>query len=136
MMLSAVLPHVVKNAKFDYFDIIALCWLMIGMWWGRKRGMSQEVLPLLQWLGILAAGGLLYAPFGLAIHNSIRFSMLWADITAYLLIAMGVHLMDNLDLESLAAACAEERRWDFLLTVAPLVLRRGTASPVNPIAVF
>ncbi len=50
--------------------------------------------------------------------------------------AMGVHLMDNLDLESLAAACAEERRWDFLLTVAPLVLRRGTASPVNPIAVF
>ena len=50
--------------------------------------------------------------------------------------AMGVHLMDNLDLETLAAACAEERRWDFLLTVAPLVLRRGTASPVNPIAVF
>jgi uncharacterized membrane protein required for colicin V production len=93
MMLSAVLPHVVKNAKFDYFDIIALCWLMIGMWWGRKRGMSQEVLPLLQWLGILAAGGLLYAPFGLAIHNSIRFSILWADITAYLLIAMGVHLL-------------------------------------------
>jgi kynurenine formamidase len=50
--------------------------------------------------------------------------------------AMGVHLMDNLDLDALGAACAEERRWDFLLTVAPLVLRRGTASPVNPIAVF
>jgi len=50
--------------------------------------------------------------------------------------AMGVHLMDNLDLDALAAACAEERRWAFLLTVAPLVLRRGTASPVNPIAVF
>ena len=38
--------------------------------------------------------------------------------------------------DSLAIACAEERRWAFLLTVAPLVLRRGTASPVNPIAVF
>jgi len=50
--------------------------------------------------------------------------------------AMGVHLMDNLDLDALASACAEERRWAFLLTVAPLVLRRGTASPVNPIAVF
>ena len=49
---------------------------------------------------------------------------------------MGVHLMDNLDLDALADACAEERRWEFLLTVAPLVLRRGTASPVNPIAVF
>jgi len=50
--------------------------------------------------------------------------------------AMGVHLMDNLDLDALADACAEERRWEFLFTVAPLVLRRGTASPVNPIAVF
>ena len=49
---------------------------------------------------------------------------------------MGVHLMDNLDLDALADACAQERRWEFLLTVAPLVVRRGTASPVNPIAVF
>jgi kynurenine formamidase len=52
------------------------------------------------------------------------------------IVAMGVHLMDNLDLDALADACAEERRWEFLLTVAPLVIRRGTASPVNPIAVF
>src|SRR5580704_962297 len=50
--------------------------------------------------------------------------------------AMGVHLLDNLDLEALADACSEEQRWAFLLTVAPLILRRGTGSPVNPIAVF
>jgi hypothetical protein len=52
------------------------------------------------------------------------------------IVAMGLHLMDNLDLDALATACAEESRWEFLFTVAPLVLRRGTASPVNPIAVF
>jgi len=52
------------------------------------------------------------------------------------IVAMGIHLMDNLDLDDLAVACAEEGRWEFLLTVAPLVLHRGTASPVNPIAVF
>ena len=52
------------------------------------------------------------------------------------IVAMGIHLMDNLDLDALADVCAEERRWEFLFTVAPLVLRRGTASPVNPIAVF
>jgi kynurenine formamidase len=52
------------------------------------------------------------------------------------IVALGLHLLDNLDLDALADACAEERRWEFLLTVAPLVLRRGTASPVNPIAVF
>ncbi|HXN61764.1 MAG TPA: cyclase family protein [Acidimicrobiales bacterium] len=52
------------------------------------------------------------------------------------IVAMGLHLMDNLDFDQLAVACAEEGRWAFFLTVAPLVLRRGTASPVNPIAVF
>jgi kynurenine formamidase len=52
------------------------------------------------------------------------------------IVALGIHLMDNLDFDALAGACAEEGRWEFLLLVAPLVLRRGTASPVNPIAVF
>ena len=52
------------------------------------------------------------------------------------IVAMGLHLLDNLDLEALAAACAEEQRAAFLLTVAPLILRGGTASPVNPIATF
>ena len=49
---------------------------------------------------------------------------------------MGLHLLDNLDLEALSAACRDEGRWTFLLTVAPLVIRRGTGSPVNPIALF
>jgi len=57
-------------------------------------------------------------------------------IHTVVIVAMGVHLLDNLDLDALATACAEEQRWEFLFTVAPLVLRRGTASPVNPIALF
>ncbi|MFJ3922211.1 cyclase family protein [Streptomyces sp. NPDC090022] len=50
--------------------------------------------------------------------------------------ALGVHLMDYLDLEELAALCAELGRWDFLCTVAPLRLPAATGSPVNPIAVL
>jgi len=57
-------------------------------------------------------------------------------IHTVVIVAMGVHLLDNLDLDALTTACADEARWEFLLTVAPLVLRRGTASPVNPIALF
>jgi kynurenine formamidase len=52
------------------------------------------------------------------------------------LVAMGVHLLDNLYLEDLAKACAEEKRWEFFLTVAPLKIVGGTGSPVNPIATF
>jgi kynurenine formamidase len=50
--------------------------------------------------------------------------------------AMGVVLMDCLNLDDLAQAAAAERRWEFLLTVAPLVLSHGTGTPVNPVAVF
>lgn len=79
--------------KFDYFDIAAVCWLIIGLLWGRKRGISQELLPLLQWIAIVLAAGLLYEPFGLFIHKSTFFTPLWSNVTAYVLIAGGVHLI-------------------------------------------
>ncbi|MYJ01458.1 MAG: cyclase family protein [Chloroflexi bacterium] len=49
---------------------------------------------------------------------------------------MGVHLIDNARLGPLGEACAERSRWEFLLTIAPLRLVGGTASPINPIAMF
>jgi kynurenine formamidase len=49
---------------------------------------------------------------------------------------IGLHLLDNAQLDDLADACAERRRWTVHLTLAPLRLRRGTASPVNPIALL
>jgi kynurenine formamidase len=52
------------------------------------------------------------------------------------LVAMGLWLIDNMDLESLGQACASRRRWEFMLTLAPLRLLNATGSPVNPIALF
>jgi len=52
------------------------------------------------------------------------------------LVGMGVHLLDNCELDRLAQACAGLGRWEFQLTVAPLLLEQGTGSPVNPIAVL
>jgi hypothetical protein len=49
---------------------------------------------------------------------------------------MGLPLVDNAELEMLARVCEEHNRWTFQLTVAPLVISRGTGSPVNPIALF
>jgi kynurenine formamidase len=52
------------------------------------------------------------------------------------LVAMGLWLIDNANLEDVARACSERRRWEFMLTVAPLRLLATTGSPVNPIALF
>jgi kynurenine formamidase len=55
---------------------------------------------------------------------------------SFALVYLGVHVFDNFDLEALAEAAQARKRWEFLLTVAPLAIRGGTGSPVNPIAVF
>ena len=54
----------------------------------------------------------------------------------FTLVYLGVHLLDNCDLEALAEAAAARKRWEFLLTAAPLPIRGGTGSPLNPIATF
>ena len=45
------------------------------------------------------------------------------------LAAMGMQLLDNQNLEQLAEACASRRRWEFLLTIAPLRLVRYGKCP-------
>lgn len=50
--------------------------------------------------------------------------------------AYGVALLDNSLLQPLAEVCAEEGRYEFMLTINPLKVIGGTGSPVNPIAVF
>ena len=50
--------------------------------------------------------------------------------------AMGIHLLDYLQLEGLARQCETERRWEFMFAAAPLRLARGTGSPLNPTAIF
>jgi kynurenine formamidase len=49
---------------------------------------------------------------------------------------MGVHLIDNADLDAVAATAARLGRYEFQFVMGPLVLKRGTASPVNPLAIF
>jgi kynurenine formamidase len=50
--------------------------------------------------------------------------------------AMGVHLLDYLQLEDLLAACERLGRWEFLFVGAPLRIAGGTGSPLNPVALF
>lgn len=55
---------------------------------------------------------------------------------ALVLVALGMCLLDNLDLDPLAATVTEKGRVTFLLTGAPLRVVGGTGSPMNPLAVF
>jgi kynurenine formamidase len=98
---------------------------------GLAAGLDASCLPWLRARDVATLGS-----DGISDVIPSRVDAVFMPIHTIAIVAMGIHLMDNLDLDALAWACNEERRWEFLLTVAPLVLRRGTASPVNPIAVF
>ncbi len=49
--------------------------------------------------------------------------------------AMGLPLIDNLSLARLGQQCAEDGTWEFLFTMGPLRIVKGTGCPVNPVAV-
>jgi kynurenine formamidase len=52
------------------------------------------------------------------------------------LVMMGVHLIDNADLDPLSEKCERDGRYEFLFSLLPLILEHGTASPANPVAMF
>ena len=95
---------------------------------GKDAGLDASVIPWLkkQDIAILASDHPQYvSPSEVpgAIHD-------------FALVSLGIHLIDNCDLEALSAAAAARKRWEFLLTGAPLPIKGGTGSPLNPIATF
>jgi kynurenine formamidase len=52
------------------------------------------------------------------------------------LVALGLYIFDNCDLEQISQEAAKRKRWAFLVTAAPLAVPGGSGSPINPIAMF
>jgi kynurenine formamidase len=59
-----------------------------------------------------------------------------APLHVLTLVAMGMPLFDNMDLEEISREAATRSRHTFLFMAAPLNIRGGTGSPLNPLAVF
>jgi kynurenine formamidase len=57
-------------------------------------------------------------------------------IHALVLVAMGMPIFDNLDLEAVSREAARRNRWEFLVTASPAAVPGATGSVLNPIATF
>jgi kynurenine formamidase len=105
----------------------------VGPWDVTKQaaGLDASCIPWLKQRDVAVLGGESpqdAAPpggdlTGLPVHN-------------FALVYLGVQLIDNASLDAVSEAAAARSRWEFQVTVAPLPLRGGTGSPVNPIATF
>ena len=67
--------------------------------------------------------------------QSVMPSELGRAVHDFSIIYLGLHMLDNADLEALADACAARNRWQSRRGLAAPYCR-GTGSPVNPIATF
>ena len=97
----------------------------------RRSGPSATMIPWLRQRDVALLGG--DTPPSVAPSDAEGET---GAVHDFALVYLGVHVFDNVDLEALAEAAAVRKRWEFLLTVAPLAIRGGTGSPVNPIATF
>jgi kynurenine formamidase len=95
---------------------------------GRSAGLDPSVIPWLKQRDV--------ALLGSDHPQYVSPSNLPGAVHDFALLYLGVHLFDNLDLEALGDAAAARNRWEFLLTAAPLPIRGGTGSPLNPIGTF
>jgi kynurenine formamidase len=95
---------------------------------GASAGLHPSVIPWLKKRDI--------ALLGSDHPQYVSPSNLRGAVHDFALVHLGVHLFDNCDLEALADAAAARKRWEFMLTAAPLPIRGGTGSPLNPIATF
>ncbi|MEE2638677.1 MAG: cyclase family protein [Acidobacteriota bacterium] len=52
------------------------------------------------------------------------------------IVGLGMPILDNLDLDTVAREANTRERWEFMFVGAPLKVRGGTGSPLNPLAIF
>ena len=119
-------------------DALVLRW---GKWARRAQvgaqpgdeaaGLDNSVIPWLKKrdIGLLVweTAGYNPQPPGDLVRNALH---------NFVLEILGVHILDRADLEAVSQAAAARKRWEFMLTVAPLAIPNGTGSPVNPLAIF
>ena len=77
---------------FNWFDLVLVVVLIMGVFRGRKRGMSEELMSVLQWVGIVIACSIAYQPLGAWLADVSLMSQLMSDVVAYLVTAVGVAL--------------------------------------------
>jgi len=96
-----------------------------------RAGWHVACLPWLHERGVALIG----CDTAQDVHPS-GYAGLRSPVHAVGIVAMGLWLLDNCDLEPLAARCEADARYAFLFSLAPLRIAGATGSPVNPLALF
>jgi hypothetical protein len=80
----------------NFFDLLLVGVLIGGVYYGRKQGISVDLLGSSKWLTMLLACALIYRPLGVLLAQAASFGLLTAYLLAYLGTALLVLVLFSL----------------------------------------
>lgn len=107
-----------------------------GLGWGDYAGGASPGLSFTtaDWLHGREIAGVATDTWGFEVRPN-EFDIAFQPLHQVVIPNMGLFIGEMWDLDALAADCAEDGRYDFWLTAAPLPVTGAVGAPVNPIAV-
>ena len=81
------------DLSINWFDLTTVAIIIIGVMMGRKRGMSVELLAVVQWLLIIFVGAMAYDPLGRALADFTGLGALLSFVSAYLVVAAAIKVV-------------------------------------------
>jgi kynurenine formamidase len=105
----------------------------VGPWAvGRSAaGFHASIIPFIKARGVAIVGSDAAAEVAPTMVAGVNLPMHTLLITA-----LGINILDNQDLETLADVAAKLKRWEFMITINPMPITGGTGSPMNTLATF
>jgi uncharacterized membrane protein required for colicin V production len=78
-----------KDFSLSWVDFAVVLLLFVGLWRGRKRGMSEELLDIIKWALIVVLAGIGYQPVAqLLLSFTSVFGLLSMYVTTYMALAL------------------------------------------------
>ena len=88
-MIAAVPQSMaLNNLPFNWFDVVFVVVLCLGLWRGRRNGMTKEVMPTFQWLTLVLVCGMFYPLFAPTYTNTLGTGKLASAVLGYFTLAL------------------------------------------------
>jgi uncharacterized membrane protein required for colicin V production len=86
-------PNLMDAFHVNWFDLAVVAWLIYGIFRGRKHGMSQELLPLTQWVAVVILTSMFYLPAAVMLMGYTKLTILPCALFAYAFIGVFVYAL-------------------------------------------
>jgi len=81
-----------KGFAIAWFDVLVVLVMLVAIRNGRKRGLSEELLPLGQWVAIIAVNALVNGPSARGLANFTKLSLFWSHLVVFVFLGVLVFL--------------------------------------------